>query len=152
MDALVPRERPSRRHPDPHPHFGMNDRYVICTYNNADGHMDVSVTPVAQLIEKTTETTSAKLLAGLAPVAKPVRPTALSELADRLESLVFHDPVYPAVLKDFLQGAVDRLSRPEPLSPSDAYAIEVGMRLGYLDAGTCAPKLRTARQAAVSQM
>ena len=152
MDALKPRERPSRRHPDPHPHFGMNDRYVICTYNNADGHMDVSVTPVAQLVEKTTETASAKLLAGLAPVAKPAQPTALAELADRLDALVFHDPAYPTVLKDFLTGAVDSLSRPEPLVPSDAYAIEVGLRLGLLDARTCAPKLRTARQAAVRQM
>lgn len=51
--ALNPRERPSTMHPDPHPTFIRRDRYIVCTINNADGHMDLSITPVAQLIEKT---------------------------------------------------------------------------------------------------
>ena len=51
--ALMPREKQSRLHPDPHPHFVMNGRYVVCTANNADGHMDLFVTPVAQLVEMT---------------------------------------------------------------------------------------------------
>lgn len=50
MAALRPREAPSVRHPDPHPQFVANDRYIVCTYNNADGHMDLSITPVAQLV------------------------------------------------------------------------------------------------------
>jgi len=50
---LNPRERPSTLHPDPHPTFVCNDRYVVCTVNNADGHMDLSVTPVAPLVEMT---------------------------------------------------------------------------------------------------
>ena len=53
MAPICPKERPSTRHPDPHPQFVANDRYVVCTYNNADGHMDVSVTPVDQLVRKT---------------------------------------------------------------------------------------------------
>jgi len=40
-------------HPDPHPQFVCHDRYIICTVNNADGHMDLSVTPVAPLVERT---------------------------------------------------------------------------------------------------
>lgn len=50
---LMPRENQSRLHPDPHPHFVMQGRYVVCTANNADGHMDVYVTPVAQMVEMT---------------------------------------------------------------------------------------------------
>jgi len=52
--ALMPREKPSRLHPDPHPHFVMNGRYVVSTANNADGHMDLYVTPVDQLVKMTT--------------------------------------------------------------------------------------------------
>jgi hypothetical protein len=52
--ALMPREKQSRLHPDPHPHFVMNGRYVVCTANNADGHMDLYVTPVDQLVKMTT--------------------------------------------------------------------------------------------------
>lgn len=52
-DALMPREHQSVLHPDPHPHFVMNGRYVISTANNADGHMDLFITPVDQLIEMT---------------------------------------------------------------------------------------------------
>ena len=40
-------------HPDPHPQFVCRDRYIVCTVNHADGHMDLSVTPVAQLVERT---------------------------------------------------------------------------------------------------
>ncbi|MCR5713612.1 MAG: hypothetical protein K6F98_01600 [Bacteroidales bacterium] len=52
-DALMPQNNPSTLHPDPHPHFVMNGRYVVSTANNADGHMDLFVTPVDQLIEMT---------------------------------------------------------------------------------------------------
>lgn len=51
--ALLPRENQSTLHPDPHPHFVMNARYVISTANNADGHMDLFITPVDQLLEMT---------------------------------------------------------------------------------------------------
>ena len=51
--ALMPREKQSKMHPDPHPHFVMNAKYVVCTANNADGHMDLYVTPVAPMIEMT---------------------------------------------------------------------------------------------------
>ena len=50
---LMPRDNQSRLHPDPHPHFVMHGRYVVCTANNADGHMDLYVTPVAQMVEMT---------------------------------------------------------------------------------------------------
>ena len=31
----------------------MNGRYIVSTANNADGHMDLYITPVKQLIEMT---------------------------------------------------------------------------------------------------
>ncbi len=40
-------------HPHCHPSFVCGDKYVLCTYSNDDGHMDLSLTPVAQLLEKT---------------------------------------------------------------------------------------------------
>ena len=52
-DALMPQDNQSRLHPDPHPHFVMNGRYVVSTASNADGHMDLFVTPVAQMIALT---------------------------------------------------------------------------------------------------
>ena len=42
----------SRLHPDPHPQFVCHDRYIVCT-RTSKGRMDLSVTPVAQLFEKT---------------------------------------------------------------------------------------------------
>ncbi len=45
-------EAASRLHPDPHPHFVCHDRYVVCTKIER-GRMDFSITPVAQLFEKT---------------------------------------------------------------------------------------------------
>ena len=50
---LMPQNNQSKMHPDPHPHFVMHGRYVVCTANNADGHMDLYVTPVAQMVEMT---------------------------------------------------------------------------------------------------
>lgn len=51
--ALMPVNHQSVLHPDPHPHFVMQGKYVVSTASNADGHMDVFVTPVAPLIEMT---------------------------------------------------------------------------------------------------
>ena len=62
MEPLVPQAYPSTRHADPHPHFVMDDRYIVSTYMDA-GQMRVSITPVDQLIEKTTETASVRALA-----------------------------------------------------------------------------------------
>jgi len=47
--ALNPRDRQSRLHPDPHPHFVCGDRYVVSTAANAEGNMELFVTPVDQL-------------------------------------------------------------------------------------------------------
>ena len=43
----------SGMHPDPHPQFVCNDRYICSTFNNLDGHMDYLVTPVAPLVART---------------------------------------------------------------------------------------------------
>ncbi|MBO4475887.1 MAG: hypothetical protein J5737_04115 [Bacteroidales bacterium] len=43
----------STLHPDPHPHFVCNDKYIICTVVGDDLNMHWSITPVDQLIEKT---------------------------------------------------------------------------------------------------
>ena len=52
--ALDP-EKPSRLHPDPHPHFVAGDKYVVCTAYGDDGNMHFSITPVDQLISKSLE-------------------------------------------------------------------------------------------------
>lgn len=44
---------PSNLHPDPHPQFVCNDKYIVCTRNGSDGNMHFSVTPVRQLVRKT---------------------------------------------------------------------------------------------------
>ena len=40
-------------HPDPHPSFVCNDRYVLCTMNGYDRRMNLSLTPVAPLVART---------------------------------------------------------------------------------------------------
>ncbi len=47
-----PPEKPSTWHPDPHPQIVAQDRYIVSTLN-IDGAMNVLVTPLAPLIEKT---------------------------------------------------------------------------------------------------
>ena len=44
---------PSRIHPDPHPHFVCNDKYIICSAAQDDGNLHCSITPVDQLITLT---------------------------------------------------------------------------------------------------
>ena len=48
-DRLCPNDGKWHNHPDPHPQFVCKDRYIISTVNQADGHMDLSVTPVEPL-------------------------------------------------------------------------------------------------------
>ena len=51
-DPLCPPEPSSRLHPDPHPAFLCNERYIVTTVNNLDGHMDLCLTPTAALKER----------------------------------------------------------------------------------------------------
>ena len=51
--ALRPRDSESGLHPDPHPQFVCRGRYIVCTYNTPDSRMAVCVTPVAQLVART---------------------------------------------------------------------------------------------------
>jgi hypothetical protein len=53
--ALRPENTPSRLHPDPHPHFVCQGRYVVSTASNASGNMELFVTPVDPLIALTTK-------------------------------------------------------------------------------------------------
>jgi len=53
LPAFNTKENPSTLHPDPHPQFVCNEKYIICTINHGDGRMGLSITPVAQLIEMT---------------------------------------------------------------------------------------------------
>ena len=53
LPAFNSKENPSKLHPDPHPQFVCGDKYIICTINHGDGRMDLSITPVGPLIEKT---------------------------------------------------------------------------------------------------
>ena len=49
----VDKNYPSRIHPDPHPHFVCNDKYIICSAAQDDGNLHCSITPVDQLIPLT---------------------------------------------------------------------------------------------------
>ena len=40
-------------HPDPHPAFVCKDRYILCTMNGDDARMNLSLTPVAPLVART---------------------------------------------------------------------------------------------------
>ncbi|MCQ2390021.1 MAG: hypothetical protein MJ240_01245 [Kiritimatiellae bacterium] len=53
--VYAPREKPSNYHPDPHPQFVCEDRYVVCTMNVKDHQMTVSVTPVEALAAATSK-------------------------------------------------------------------------------------------------
>lgn len=53
LPALNEKENPSRLHPDPHPQFVCGEKYILCTIHHGDGRMDLSVTPVAPLMEMT---------------------------------------------------------------------------------------------------
>ncbi len=52
--ALMPRWHESRLHPDPHPHFSGDGRWIISTAGNARGNMEVYLTPVDPLVARTT--------------------------------------------------------------------------------------------------
>lgn len=65
--ALCPPDPGSRLHPDPHPAFVCGERYVVTTVNNADGHMDLCLTPVAPLKERCAKAT---------PLGKPLPASA----------------------------------------------------------------------------
>lgn len=62
----------SRLHPDPHPHFGCGDRYILCTINNPDGHMDLAVVPVAPLVARTSRDPVAEIMKDMPASADPV--------------------------------------------------------------------------------
>lgn len=49
----VDKEYPSRIHPDPHPHFVCNDKYIVCSAAQDDGNLHFCITPVDQLINLT---------------------------------------------------------------------------------------------------
>ena len=50
--AYAQRDNASNMHPDPHPQFVCNDRYVVCTLCDP-GRLNLSVTPVGQLYRLT---------------------------------------------------------------------------------------------------
>ncbi len=85
MAPLRPKATPSKRHPDPHPQFVANDRYVVCTYNNADGHMDLAVTPVEQLVRKTSGE-------AMAPLRDFAGDKAVKHTVDKVTDLLFTTP------------------------------------------------------------
>lgn len=53
--AITTKDKPSRIHPDPHPHFVCNDKYIVCTMADKDGYLRWSITPVDQLIQLTSK-------------------------------------------------------------------------------------------------
>jgi cephalosporin-C deacetylase-like acetyl esterase len=52
-------EKQSRMHPDPHPQIVCKGKYAICTMNDYEGRMNLSVTPMDQLIAITSDPANA---------------------------------------------------------------------------------------------
>ena len=52
---IASKENESALHPDPHPQFVCGDRYIVSTFNDEARRMNVSVTPVDQLIAITAD-------------------------------------------------------------------------------------------------
>jgi hypothetical protein len=55
LAAYNTKEEQSKLHPDPHPQFVCRDKYIISTVNLGSGKMSLSITPVDQLIERTSK-------------------------------------------------------------------------------------------------
>ena len=53
LPAIATSSQPSQIHPDPHPHFVCNDKYIICSAAGNDKFLHLSITPVDQLITLT---------------------------------------------------------------------------------------------------
>lgn len=56
---IATEERQSKLHPDPHPQIVCKGRYVICTMNDEERRMNLSVTPVEQLVAITADRANA---------------------------------------------------------------------------------------------
>jgi hypothetical protein len=55
LEAYNTKENQSKLHPDPHPQFVCNDKYIISTVNLGSGLMSLSITPVDQLLKRTSK-------------------------------------------------------------------------------------------------
>ncbi len=53
LPAIATSSQPSQIHPDPHPHFVCNGKYIICSAAGSDKNLHLSITPVDQLITLT---------------------------------------------------------------------------------------------------
>ena len=62
LPAIATKDRQSSLHPDAHPQFVCNGRYIVATANDAKGHMNVAVTPVAELEKITSDPVAAPIL------------------------------------------------------------------------------------------
>ena len=59
IPRIAAQEKQSTLHPDPHPQFVCNGKYVVCTMADEQRRMNVSVTPVAPLVALTTDPATA---------------------------------------------------------------------------------------------
>lgn len=55
LEAYNTKDNQSKLHPDPHPQLVCGDKYIISTVHLGSGLMSLSVTPVAQLLERTSK-------------------------------------------------------------------------------------------------
>ena len=53
--AITTKDKPSQLHPDPHPHFVCNNKYIVCTSSDDEGYLRWCITPVDQLIRLTSK-------------------------------------------------------------------------------------------------
>lgn len=92
MPGIGTPERPSRLHPDPHPHFVCADKYIVWTEMDPDSTMNVMVTPTAPL----KELLSRKLIGNIPYYLSPL--TVYRKLLRRIDISDPQDAFWQAVM------------------------------------------------------
>ena len=119
-DPLCPPEPSSRLHPDPHPAFLCNERYIVTTVNNVDGHMDLCLTPTAALKERCAKPTA---LGG--PLPALAHPIAVGE---RIGQSFFRMPAKDLALHGDTRTLHDLLLRYAQLTGNHRLMLDIGAR------------------------
>ena len=137
---IAQQDNQSRLHPDPHPQFVCNDRYVVCTMGDDQRRLNVSVTPVADLIARTSDPATAPVphrfevaswkpdLPGDAPFELEIDVKALRDrkLVAEPGCAVYMDSYTPFALEAEVDGKM--VSVPFEAVQSPAYADRVILR------------------------
>ena len=124
LPAIATKDRQSSLHPDAHPQFVCNDRYIVATANDGKGRMNVAVTPVAGLAAITSDPATTPIQQTLPLSWKPGDPAYCEVVAD-CASLYAHGFVtQPPVRSDVAwatYGVIAHTSKGDRRLPVEAF-------------------------------